>query len=333
MDRRMKLKSRILILLLPAVMILCFTGCSASPKVGIYSLGINAATGNRENNNCISLVNHSGSSKLSQYHDYSLMSSDTALKLIDEIRSLPDVLGNEKDPFAYEIILCFYDDNGEQIYVNKTGYGAFPDNWSLIVSYTNEISDGRAGLTDSTDIVVVDADLLRREFGLTDDMLPEGVTLEQYIEDTGLTYSDLYYYNYNPENSIRQYGYGYYNLVSHRIFEDTVASPSSPDALLEYAQENLGSINSYDDISVTGTFEGYAFEIVRFDQFDQWRSDNEVDGFMIAPDDTVNIFYYIDLGCEGMTYQEEHYVYADPSHRFLIITRCDDYEVINRYYN
>lgn len=311
------------------VMVLSIGGCTDDSFTGIYALGIDSATGDRENNNCISIVQGVGD----PYKDSNvpLMTGETAMKLIDEIRSLPDVFGNENDPFAYEIRLQYYDENRDRVMVKKSGYGAFPDNWGTIVAYTNEISTVHK-LTDSTDIVVIDADLLMTEFGMSDDMFPEDVSVEKFLEDTGISYVDLYSPYFKLENTVRSYAYDYYKLASHRIKEDTVASPSDEAVLNEYAGEHLDSIDQISDISVKGLFEGYEFDIVRFDSFDEWKIGNGVKGNLADPDDTIDIYYERPAGPEGMTYWEKHYVYVDPSKRFLIISTCEDYAVISEYF-
>ena len=310
------------------VVVLSIGGCTDNSCTGIYALGIDSATGDRENNNCIAIVQGVGDPY--KESNVLLMTGETAMKLIDEIRSLPDVFGNENDPFAYEIRLQYYDENKDRVMVIKTGYGAFPDNWGTIVSYTNEISTVHK-LTDSTDLVVIDADLLRTEFGMSDDMFPEDVTVEKFLEDTGISYPDLYSPHFILENTVRYYAYDYYKLASHRIKEDTAASASDEAQLEEYAGEHLDSIDQVSDISVKGLFEGYEFDIVRFDSFDEWKNESGVKGNKEDFDHTIDIYYERPVGPEGMTRRETHYVYVDPSNRFLIITECKDYAVISEY--
>lgn len=332
MNRKTHCKIVILIHILTAVF-LCITGCSFDlhdTEIGIYTLKIDAATGDRENNNCVGLVNDGGSGGPYKESNFSLMTGEAAMQLIKEINVLPEISGDEKDPFAFYIRLQYYDDDHNLILTEKTGYGGFPDNWEKIVSYTNEISENKK-LTDSRDIVIIDADHLRNVFGLTDDMLPDGVSVEKYLEDTGLTYADLYSPYFRIENSIRDYSYKYYDLASNRIKEDTSASVSGYASLKEYAEDKLDSIDASGDMSIAGDFRGYRFEIVRFDCFEDWKNNNSVDGIETASDGTIDIYYMRNVGPEGMTCAEPHYVYVDPSSRFLSITQCEDYDVINAY--
>lgn len=311
------------------VMMLNVCSCHDSAydyKVGISWLIIMSATGNKENKNIVSV------STGYQGRNIENMIGETALKLKDELLALPDVLGDENDPESYFISMRYYDDEHNEVNVQKLGYGQFPANWDLIVSYVNSISD-RDKLTNSTDIVVVDAELLRREFDLTQSMLPPGVTVEQFIEDTDLNYFSLYDGYYNTKAQVMKYKYDYYNLTSHRIKNDTTASPSDSASLKEYAKANLDTIESESDICIIGDFMDYGFQIVRFDSFDTWKKENGVSGTVGNPDGTEDIMYDIDLHMEGMHKTETHYVYVDPSYRFLIITMCDEYDVINAYFN
>ena len=77
----------------------------------------------------------------------------------------------------------------------------------------------------------------------------------------------------------------------------------------------------------------YGFEIVRFDCFDTWKKDKGVSGTSVNNDKTMDIVFDIDLHMEGMHSTKIYYVYVDPSNRFLIITRCEEYDAINAYFN
>lgn len=297
--------------------------------VGIYTLSIEAATGNLENTNCVGLVENWGSAYAKSNREQ--LTSADAMQLIEEVKALPDVLGDETDPFAYKIRLQYYDENKERVLTEKYGYGAFPENWSRIVGCHNKINE-REQLTYSTDIVMVDAELLRDEFGVTQEMFPADVTVEKYLEDTGLTYPDLYGRTFHPDQHIHSYLYDYYDLASHRITAGTAATASDAEALKEYAQTHLERVDAVNEDCVEGAFAGYEFQIVRFDRFTDWKAATGVDGEDIAPDGTIDIYYDIHVGPEGMSYRETHYVYADPTSRFLIITTCDDYEVIHSYF-
>ena len=170
---------------------------------------------------------------------------------------------------------------------------------------------------------------------MTDEMLPEGVTVEKFLEDTGLRYFNVFGFGkFNSDYAVRNYTYDYYDLTSRRITEDSKPSASDKDSLKAYAEENLDSIDSEDDICITGSYNGVVYEIVRFDSFETWKKDTNVDGTEVNfNDDTIDIVYMRDAGCEGMTYGETHYVYVDPSNRFLVITECMDYDVINAFFN
>jgi hypothetical protein len=319
-----------------SAMVFSFTGCTGQKKrVGISWLSVKAATGDRHDTNCVILNNNWGESEYTRKHE-AVFSSDSAMKLIDEINALPDIYGDENDDPSYMISLSYYDADGNSFSLWKNGYGIFPDNWEQIITYTNEIADGRDSLSYSTDLVRVDEELLKTQFGMTEDMLPEGVTIEKFIEDTKLTYFDLYGNTsaYAVDSYVRNYKYDYYNLASRKIHEDTAPSVSDKLSLEEYAKENLDSIISSDDIFVTGTFMDQEFQIVRFDNFADWKHNSGGADDVVHNDGTVDICYLRDAGCEGMTYSEEYMVFVDASNRFLIITEEGvDYDIINAYFN
>ena len=320
-----------------AAMIFSFAGCADQDLVkkdAINSLSIITATGHVENVNYASIKNDWGRDQNPKF-DYTRFKGETAMKLVDEIMSLPDVFGDANDPDAYMIRLDYFDETGFEKAVMKYGYGSFPDNWSKIISYTNDIANGGTALTDSTEIETLNADMLRSECGMTDEMLPEDVTVEKFLEDTGLRYFEVFGFGkFNSDYAVRNYTYDYYDLTSRRITEDSTPSASDKDSLKAYAEENLDSIDSEDEICITGSYNGVVYEIVRFDSFETWKKDTNVDGTEVNfNDDTIDIVYMRDAGCEGMTYGETHYVYVDPSNRFLVITECMDYDVINAFFN
>ena len=335
MRNTFRIGKTVLAFMLMSAMMLAVFGCSGGydpkKKTGIDSLRVISATGNKDNWNNMWLNN-----KWDKGEQSVLLRNGTAMKLIDEINKLPDVFGDKNSPYAYKIELVYYDKNSEQQFATKYGYGGFPDNWSTIVSYANDITPDLfryERLTDSTDIVTIDADYLRENFDFSPDMLPKGVTVEQFIKDAGLTYEKISY-RFRMNLCLSEFKYAYYGFASHRIKKDTKASASDTDALKKYASENLDSIDSSEKYSVAGKYKGNKFEILRFDCFEEWKKDKGVTGYRVNPDDdTVDIYYERVSGKEGMKEFDEYFIYVDPSNRFLIITQCTDYDLINKFFN
>ena len=342
MNGKQHLINRITALLLLSVMVLNISGCRLIRKViypedkGIRFLRFIAATGNKENDNCIFISNNYGAygKKRSNYH---LLTSDTAYELIEEVTALPDVYGDESEPFAYYISLDYYDENKNYVEVDKYGYGGFPDSWRKIVELTNSVAEKEIErLTYSTDIVEINGDLLRREFGITDEMLPKGVTVDKFAEDSSFTYRDLYEEGYFPKDFyISEYCYNYYDFKQYKITKDSVAIASDSKALKEYAEPRLDDITSESDISVVGKSNGQLIEIVRFDCFDEWKTLNDISesGIVTNDDQTLDIRQLVTLQQEGMLGVDLRYVFVDKTNRFLIIIRGVSYPDYNFLYD
>ena len=338
MNRRMRLGTRLLFLLLLSAMALGISGCFYNPKpiypedTGIKYLKFVAATGNKEHDNCIFISNDYGAYG-EERSNYLQLTSDTANELIEEISALPDVYGDESEQFAYFISLDYYDENKNLVSLDKYGYGGFPENWSDIVAHTNYLAvKERETLTDSTDIVEINGDLLRKEFGINDEMLPEGVTVEKFAEDSSFTYRDLYEAgNFPKDFYISEYCYNYYDFKQYKITKDSVAIASDSKALKEYAESHLNSIISESDISIYGEINGKTLEIVRFDCFEEWKRLNEISEYDMETNDdqTLDIAKTVRLQQEGMIGTDHRYIFVDKTNRFLIIMIVPGYPDYN----
>lgn len=341
MNRKQHLINRITALFLLSVMVLNISGCRLIRKViypedkGIRFLRFIAATGNKENDNCIFISNNYGAygKKLSNYRQ---LTSDTAYELIEEVTALPDVYGDESEPFAYYISLDYYGENKNYVEVDKYGYGGFPDNWIKIVELTNSVAEKEIErLTYSTDIVEINGDLLRKEFGITDEMLPKGVTVDKFAEDSNFTYRDLYENYFNTQYYVSNYCYDYYDFAQYKITKDSVAAASDSKALKEYAESHLEEITSESDISVAGKSNRQFMEIVRFDCFDEWKTLNDISEYdlMTNDDQTLDIRQMVQLQQEGMLGVNQRYIFVDKTNRFLIIISGVSYPDYNFIYD
>ena len=262
-------------------------------------------------------------------HDYeSLMSSRTAKDLIQELNSLPDVWGDETDEIAYKIQYRYYDEEKLLKWCEKTGYGSFPENWSRIVSDINRIRDGYDyghPLTYSTNIVPVKETLI---YAGVEKLLPENVTLDQFMQQTGIVNSaDIG----NLNDKIYQFGYDYYDFGNHRITAESVPTDSDTDSLNEYAENHLDCIESFRSYSIIGSYKNYNFEIVRFDRFENWKENMEEKHsyFEIIydhDDNAMDIYMLVPEVAKNMR------IYVDSTNRFLIVTECDDCNLIKDFF-
>lgn len=193
-------------------------------------------------------------------------------------------------------------------------------------------------LTYSTNIVTIDANLLRKDFGVTDDMLPQGATVESFCSYYNFTYEDMYDKYFNREYYVSDYAYNYYDFKSYRLTKSTVAKASDSDSLKEYARANLDNISSADDISIAGSFDGHELEIVRFDSFVKWLENNEMSLSDVheADDGALDIERFVDIHMEGMSARDVIYIYIEPTNRYLILTRFmsyPDYNLLYAFFN
>ena len=263
--------------------------------------------------------------------DYdAVMSSDAAVELIHELDYLPEVYGDETEPIAYEIHYRYYDEDNFQRWADKTGYGSFPGNWRHIINGINGMENKytKSSVTYSTDIV--SAEELLREAGV-ENRLPGNKTLDQFIQDNGMNSKKMF----DWQQLLYTYWYDYYDFGSNRITKESTAAYSDADSLREYAEKHLDQIETSDDISITGTYGYYDFEIVRFDRFEEWKEKMEEtypyfeieDCPYYNPDDkTLHINL---IRCEVNIYLD---IYVDSSNRFLIITECREPDIIYTFF-
>ena len=305
-----------------------------STRVGIDRIHFVSATGDKYNTNIAEFHNHWGMFEDTDF-DESLLSGDKAMELIDEIIALPEVYGDKDEQYAYSITLEYYDDNHVEKSVYRYGYGGFPDNWSKIVADINEVTKNTGNLSDSTDLVTIDADYLRANyrFDLHEDDYPEGVTLEDVIAKYPVSYYEVYGFGYSVVDvNLGLYLYDYYDLPSHKLTQNSTANSSDYDDLLEFADKYLDSVYNQREVSVIGKYKDWEFEIVKLDKLDEWKNSSYVTETVVNEDDgTLHFVRDIPAGLEGMTCRDNYDPYLDPSGRFVIVTNCRDYNVIHEF--
>lgn len=323
-----------------SLVLLLMTGCKEQvavhtnlpgQKTGIERLEVLSTTGDKNNPNYIDIRNWWDSKSLKNDFDNKLFDSETAWILLDEIMALPD--GNYEDgPLAYKIYITYYDEKYNEHSILKYGYGKFPDNWPTIISHINEITEGTANLTDSTELTVIDGEFLKKNFNVWEDKLPEGVTLDDVLEKYPITYEELFVRNRSFNYNIDDYMYDYYDLASFKPTLDMPAESSDMDALREYADEHLDSYYER-EYSVDGEYNDIEFEIALYDHFDEWKNTSCVVEVVSYEDNTFDLVRELDAGCEGMTVRDIWEVFIDPSHRFVIITEYADSETLKEFFD
>lgn len=124
-----------------------------------------------------------------------------------------------------------------------------------------------------------------------------------------------------------------YDVSQYRLAEDSIDYSNitvSRAELKEYADSRLGLISNDTGISITGSYQSYAFFIIRSDCFEEWAEEDSLGCKISYP------------GYATLTYEETWefmgsrivtlYVYKDPSDKFIIITNCNDYKVISDFF-
>lgn len=299
----------------------CLCGCSVSTRK-INSLDFISATGNPQATNCLFVSSFDVSFEENGAYDAANLSSEQALNLINEIEAIPDAV-NGQGQFAFKIELIYTDEEGKVHEVEKEGYGSFPDNWDTVVDLTNAVTENKAGITKSRDIVSIDRDYLITNYGISDDMLPEKVTIDDLIRDYPITYETLYdpKSDFDIEKAVYDYTYGYYEMASHRLYE-FMPSASTSAELNAFASHRLDTVDGEGTSFVTGTCGGYVFEIYKYDEFEAIVANNE--SMSLVPGDGGVFGYHYEDGSETKDLD----IYLDSSNRFVVMTDCKDLNLI-----
>ncbi len=330
--------------------LLLTAGCSSQAKeddhIAIESLYFVSATGNIYNTNSFFITEDEGRGIDFSDWDEDNLESEEATKLIEEIKNIPDNESNTGD-LAYHIILVYSDGDSKQE-IEKTGYNEFPDNWEEIVSLTNEILDGAGEISDSTDIVKIDAFHLSGFWFYDGQDLPGQITVNMLIEEMPITYETLY----NPQNptnlevEINRFLKDYYNLSSRQI-KQLSPCPSTTEELMSFADSKLDYIADNEstisitpssvklgEVAVMGYHRDRLFVMFKYDEFESWMNETEDRSFQTDSDGNLSYSYYSTAGLEeGMAYSENMNMYTDPSDKFIILTNTEDYDIISEVVN
>lgn len=336
------MRIKILALLLVIAIAMFAVGCfkenksnAKEPEIkdGITRFNFLACTGNVEYPNCFEL-DVRGHAKLSfmdtEDYDFSLLESESAHKLIDKIEALPETF-DDSDPLAYRIEMSYITPDGTTHDVTRAGYGhgslAFPEDWKEIVDLVNEITMDEAEITYNTTIRSVDSRFLRDYYDITEDMMPEGASLNDLIKKYSLDYETLLgvhsqYKGYNAlENLINDFIYDYYELPSLKLHPNNEPKSSTPEELHAYAESMFDSILESDDRCVKGTFQDSVFAIVRFECLKEWSKDNGYDGLNYVNGDEVALQLTIPIADGGEFKEMRLYeVFREPTDKFVIVS-------------
>lgn len=312
-------------ILMIVILALTFGACKTN-AAKINSLSFISATGTKENTNCLFVSEFATSYMPVTSYDASKLSSESAAKLIDEINAVPDAT-NAQGPLAYKIEMIYTDKDSSVHEIKKEGYGGFPSNWDTIVQLVNDVAGQPGVVNNSKDIVTIDADYVEKNFGITNADLPEGITVDDLINNVPLTYETLYNPNkgdFEPDKVIYDYLYDFYNIDSHKI---SVLNPSASTELelKAFADHRLDTIEEEGTISYSGKYLGNDFKIVKYDEFGNLIQNNEYADLEKNSDNSLKFVFdqpAADGGEEGSSYTMD--IYVDSSNRFIILTNCTD---------
>ena len=96
--------------------------------------------------------------------------------------------------------------------------------------------------------------------------------------------------------------------------------------LEEYAGSRLDKITESTDTYCVGTYQGYAFTIIRVDAFSGWMEQNNCN-------DTGDGSAFMLKQYRGNFEYDQLDYYKDPTEHFLIVTQCRDNKVICEFFD
>ncbi|MCR4793018.1 MAG: hypothetical protein K5871_09710 [Lachnospiraceae bacterium] len=120
------------------------------------------------------------SSSMSRHLDADELTRDQFKALLNAVTTVRDNGSNDRElGYTYQIVMI-YDTHGGRDSIRITGYGGYPEGWSDLVRITNEICGGDY-LSEEPETAELTADWYAENFGVSDDDLPEGVSVEDYL--------------------------------------------------------------------------------------------------------------------------------------------------------
>lgn len=326
MRKRMAVISVIILLLA------CLTSCfdeEWARKDGVVRLYFILATGDREHPYCFDFSEEPASSygmDLSRVPRKNLK-GDVAKELIKEILAIPEDGAQEGD-LAYAIRLS-YQENGVTYHIRRTGYGHFPENWDKVVTLLNEMFDGKAEyeITHSQDIVHIDAEYMKRNYGLEPSMLPDTLSVDDFIKNVPLDYEKLFSprETFVLEKAIYTYLTDYFGIGTHkRRILDTDPPKSTEAELQEFASSRLEKISSTSPASISGTHNNVEFTIYKYDEFMSCIDSRENESVPLNKD---NVLIWKGPDASGKIVEKN--LYVDTSGKFVIATDSRDLITVN----
>ena len=317
-----------MIILLLASLTACFDEEWAR-KDGVVRLYFVSATGDKTHPYCFDFNEEPASSygmDLSSVPRKNLK-GDVAKELIKEILAIPQK-GFEEGDLAF-IIRLSYQENGVTYHIRRIGYGRFPDNWDRIVTLLNEMFDGKAEyeITHSQDIVHIDAEYMKKNYGLEQSMLPDTLSVDDFIKNAPLDYETLFSprQTFVLEKAIYTYLTDYFGIGTHkRRILDTDPPASTEKELQEFAESRLDEISSTSSASVSGTHNNVEFTIYKYDGFMSYIDSRENESVPLNKD---NVLIWKGPDDSGKIVEKS--LYIDGSGKFVIATDSSDLITVN----
>ena len=249
-------------------------------------------------------------------------SSDEAKQLIEAISGIQDT-ATDGQQLAFVIRISYIEDGVVNV-IEKKGYDSFPDNWEHIVKLTNIVANGYAEVTDSRDIVTVDAEYLRDNFPalIDESVLSDDMSLDDVVTDLPITYMTLYDPDsrcLNVQSLITDYLFDYYKLRDNQLSDLSENPPSSTtEELNAFAEEKLDEISMSSSMHCVGTYNGLEYTIIRSDSIQEWLLESPNYEFY-SYDGILECRKHIDFA-ESENIGPAGMIFVDSSGRFLILT-------------
>jgi hypothetical protein len=156
-----------------------------------------------------------------------------------------------------------------------------------------------------------------------------GTSVVNTVASTSIEHE--YHFDLSPGCGERNYFYDirpYLMYEGDESYDGTVTS----EEFKAYIEDKLDSIDYSDAICARGLYQDYGFGIIKRDEFEAWKIDNDIPGLSYHRDGTWVI--YREIEWEESAYKSiDIGTYKDPSGKFIILTDCYDYKVIYEFFN
>ena len=122
-----------------------------------------------------------------------------------------------------------------------------------------------------------------------------------------------------------------YDVSPYRIkdigYLSSARTVTDKNQLDEFAKTKLVTVSKSTDKYYVGIYQNHEFTIIGIDNFHEWAKANDYSANIITAEGI-----HLEHKRRSVEY-EEFDLFKDPSERFLVITKCQDYKIIYEFFN